>query len=98
MASGRHEWKDKRVTVSRARRRGALLGTIAGLQISEFATLFGFHEAGYHTAIVLSLVFEGAAAVLLGVFLLAHQQAGARYLHRDRDSTEPAARSGGCVS
>lgn len=64
------------------------LGTIAGLEISEFATLFGFHEAGYHAAMVLSLAFEGAAAVLLGVFLVAHQQAGGRYPPRDRDSTD----------
>lgn len=44
-------------------------GTIIGLQISETGTLFGFHEHGYRTAIVLSIAFEGAAIVLLASYL-----------------------------
>lgn len=48
-------------------------GTIVGLEISEFSTLFGFHEHGYRTALVLSIVFEAAAIVLLAGYL-----AGAR--------------------
>ena len=45
-------------------------GTIIGLEISESGTLFGFHEHGYRLAISLSIVFEGAAIVLLGAYLL----------------------------
>jgi hypothetical protein len=47
---------------------GAILfaaGAIAGLEISESGTLLGFHEHGYRLAVVLSIVFEGAAIVLL---------------------------------
>lgn len=44
-------------------------GTIIGLEISEFGTLFGFHEHGYRPAIVLSIIFEGAAIVLLASYL-----------------------------
>lgn len=46
------------------------VGTIIGLEISESGTLFGFHEHGYRLAIILSIVFEGAAIVLLGAYLL----------------------------
>jgi hypothetical protein len=45
-------------------------GTITGLQISESGTLFGFHEHGYRLAVILSIVFEGAAIVLLAAYLL----------------------------
>lgn len=45
-------------------------GTIIGLEISESGALFGFHEHGYRLAITLSIVFEGAAIVLLGAYLL----------------------------
>ncbi|MFA1541774.1 hypothetical protein [Actinomadura monticuli] len=41
------------------------LGTIIGLLISEQASLFGFHEYGYRTGIVLALALEGAAVVVL---------------------------------
>lgn len=44
-------------------------GTIISLQISESASLFGFHEHGYRTAIVLSIAFEAAAIVLLTGYL-----------------------------
>ena len=50
-------------------------GTIIGLEISESGTLFGFHEHGYRLAIVLSIVFEGAAIVLLGAYLLGLRRA-----------------------
>jgi hypothetical protein len=40
-------------------------GAIIGLEISESGTLFGFHEHGYRLAVVLTLIFEGAAVVLL---------------------------------
>lgn len=40
-------------------------GAIAGLEISESGTLFGFHEHGYRLAVVLSVAFEGAACILL---------------------------------
>lgn len=49
---------------------GFAAGTIVGLAISEASTLFGFHEDGYRTTIILSLIFEGAVIVLLGLFLL----------------------------
>ena len=45
-------------------------GTIIGLEISESGTLFGFHEHGYRLAIVGSIVFEGAAIVMLGAYLM----------------------------
>jgi len=41
------------------------LGAIIGLLISEQASLFGFHEYGYRTGIVLALALEGAAVVAL---------------------------------
>src|SRR4051812_26946783 len=41
------------------------VGAIAGLEISETGALFGFHEHGYRLAVVLSIVFEGAAIALL---------------------------------
>ncbi len=48
---------------------GIAAGSIAGLLISETSGLFGFTEYGYRSAIVLSLVFEGAAIALLGAYL-----------------------------
>jgi hypothetical protein len=48
---------------------GIAAGSIAGLLISESTGLFGFMENGYRSAIVLSLVFEGATIILLGVYL-----------------------------
>ena len=42
---------------------------MAGLLISETTGLFGFMEDGYRSAIVLSLLFEGATIVLLGTYL-----------------------------
>ncbi len=45
------------------------LGTIIGLLISEAGTLFGFHEYGYRTVIVLTLGLEFAVIVVLGGFL-----------------------------
>jgi hypothetical protein len=50
-------------------------GTIIGLEVSESGTLFGFHEHGYRLAIILSIVFEGAAIVLLGAYLLGSRRA-----------------------
>jgi hypothetical protein len=56
-------------------------GAIIGLEISESGTLFGFHEHGYRLAVVLSIVFEGAAIVLLVANL------GARARRRGRSAT-----------
>jgi hypothetical protein len=50
-------------------------GAIIGLEISENGTLFGFHEHGYRLAVVLSIVFEGAAVVLLVANLAARSHA-----------------------
>lgn len=50
-------------------------GTIIGLEISEFGTLFGFHEHGNRLAIILSIAFEGAAIILLGAYLLGGRHA-----------------------
>jgi hypothetical protein len=47
------------------------VGSFAALLISEYQPLFGFMESGYRLAIVLSLLFEGVAALLLSVFLAA---------------------------
>lgn len=40
------------------------------LFVSENTTLFGFHEYGFRTAIVLSLAAEAATVVLLGAYLV----------------------------
>jgi hypothetical protein len=45
-------------------------GTIIGLAISENGTLFGFHEHGYRSAIVISLVAEAVAIVSLTMYLI----------------------------
>ncbi len=51
---------------------GFAAATIAGLLISEAGTLFGFHEQGYRTSITLSLAFEAAAIVVIGLSLALH--------------------------
>jgi hypothetical protein len=48
---------------------GFAVGTLVGLELSEFGTLFGFHEHGYRTLIILSIAFEGAAIVSLAAYL-----------------------------
>lgn len=50
---------------------GFALSTVAGLEISEASTLFGFHEHGYRTTVALSIAFEGAAFLLLCASALA---------------------------
>lgn len=45
------------------------LGTLIGLLISEQASLFGFHEYGYRTTVVLALGLESGAIVVLAGFL-----------------------------
>ncbi|MFC5185069.1 hypothetical protein [Actinomadura harenae] len=45
-----------------------LLGTIAGLIVSEQATLFGFHEYGYRATVWLALGLEAAAVLVLAAF------------------------------
>jgi hypothetical protein len=47
---------------------GIAAGSIVGLLISETSGLFGFTENGYRSTIVLSLVFEGATIILLGIY------------------------------
>ena len=49
---------------------GIALGSLASLLVSEYRPLFGFMESGYRTAIVLTLVFDGLTAVLLGAFVI----------------------------
>jgi hypothetical protein len=44
-------------------------GTLAGLLASVNVGLFGFMEAGYRSAIVLSIVFDVAAVAFLSAFL-----------------------------
>lgn len=51
---------------------GFAVGVIIGVETSEYATLFGFHENGYRTAITVSLVLEGAAIVALSVLSALH--------------------------
>jgi hypothetical protein len=46
-------------------------GSLVALVVSEQTTLFGFHEVGWRTAIVLAVVFEAATVVLLGAAVLA---------------------------
>jgi hypothetical protein len=53
-------------------------GVIIGLEISEFASLFGFHEHGYRPAISLSLAFEAASLVALVLFMILQIRARAR--------------------
>ncbi len=43
-------------------------GTLIALALSEHGTLFGFHENGYRTAIVIAIVVEAGALVNLAVF------------------------------
>jgi hypothetical protein len=44
-------------------------GSLAGLLLSERASLFGFMESGYRGTIVLSIALEGATLLLLAAFL-----------------------------
>jgi hypothetical protein len=44
-------------------------GLIIGLELSEFGTLFGFHEHGYWFAVSLSLAFEAATILTLAGYL-----------------------------
>jgi len=48
---------------------GVAAGSLAGLLLSEHAGLFGFMEAGYRPAIMLSIGLEAATIVLLGAHL-----------------------------
>ena len=63
------------------------VGSFAALLISEYQPLCGFMEFGYRLAIVLSLLFEGVAALLLSVFL-----ATLALQHRRRDRRAPTHR------
>jgi uncharacterized membrane protein YiaA len=45
-------------------------GVIIGLEISEFSTLFGFHEHGYRFSVSLSLAFEAATLLVLAGYLV----------------------------
>jgi hypothetical protein len=49
---------------------GIALGTLVSLLISEYRPLFGFMESGYRLAIVLTLGFDVATVVFLGLFVL----------------------------
>jgi hypothetical protein len=48
---------------------GVAAGGLVALLISEHTPLFGFMESGYRFAIVLAIVSDGAAIVLLALFL-----------------------------
>jgi hypothetical protein len=56
-------------------------GTLAGLLVSENVGLFGFMERGYHSAIVLSIVFDVAAVALLSGFLALRALSGGARKH-----------------
>jgi hypothetical protein len=45
-------------------------GSVVGVLVSESSGLFGFMETGYRSAIVVSIVLEGATIVLLGAHLI----------------------------
>lgn len=45
------------------------LGTLIGLLISEQGALFGFHEYGYRTTVMLALGLESGVVVVLSAFL-----------------------------
>jgi hypothetical protein len=45
------------------------LGSLVGLEVSETSGLFGFMEAGYRPAIVLSIALEAVTIALLCAFL-----------------------------
>ncbi len=45
------------------------VGTFVSLLVSEYTPLFGFMESGYRLAVVLTLVFDVAATLLLGLFV-----------------------------
>jgi hypothetical protein len=49
---------------------GIAAGSLAGLLISESSGLFGFMEAGYRSAIIVSMVLELATIALLGAHLM----------------------------
>jgi hypothetical protein len=46
------------------------IGSLVALFISESSGLFGFMEAGYGTAVVLSIAAEAATIFFLGAYLL----------------------------
>jgi hypothetical protein len=48
---------------------GVAVGGLAALLVSEHTPLFGFMEHGYRSAIVFTIASEGAAIVVLGIFL-----------------------------
>jgi hypothetical protein len=60
---------DRLVTLLALAGIGIGAGTLAGLLVSENASLFGFMEVGYRSAIVLSIVFDVAAIAFLSTFL-----------------------------
>jgi hypothetical protein len=49
---------------------GVAAGSLAALLVSEQTPLFGFMEAGYRQAIVISIALEILATVLLGAYLM----------------------------
>ena len=53
---------------------GLAVTSFVFLFVSESTTLFGFHEYGYRTAIVIVLAAEAATAVLLGAYLVARRR------------------------
>jgi len=57
---------------------GVAAGSLVGLLLSERTGLFGFVEAGYRPAIVLSIGLEAATIALLSAHLTLHRQHGAR--------------------
>jgi hypothetical protein len=65
-------------------------GTIVALEVAETGTLFGFHEHGYRIAIILSIVFEGAAIVGLGAYLFGLRRREPVSARRDAAAFGPA--------
>jgi len=66
-------------------------GTIVGLAISENGTLFGFHEHGYRSAIVVSLIAEAVAIVSLAAYLIGSRQSASTPGRRPSFRTQPGA-------
>jgi hypothetical protein len=64
-------------------------GVIIGVEISEFGTLFGFHEHGYRLAISLSLAFEAATLLTLVIFLILEIRGHSRGQRPARHSVMP---------
>lgn len=62
-------WADALLALLAISGIGIATGSLIGLLLSENGGLFGFAEQGYREAIVVSIVFEVATILLLGLFV-----------------------------